>query len=149
MTLLRRARPLLGTLVEIKASSEPPAAHRAVAHAFDAVSLVQRLMSAHDAESDVGRLNRSAHRHPVKVDPHTWRVLDTARTMAQASGGAFDVCVAPVLARWGYLPASLRRRDPQACWHDVELLPGSRIHFRRHLAIERREPGSRTFRGSP
>lgn len=136
MTLLRCARPLLGTLVEIRARGEPAAARRAVACAFEAVSRVHRFMSAHDAESDVARLNRSAHRHPVKVDPDTWRVLDTARTMAQASGGAFDICVAPVLARWGYLPAWLGRRDPKACWQDIELLRGCRIRFRRHLAVD-------------
>ena len=59
-TSIRRARPLLGTLVDI--SAQGPSAERAVAAAFAAIARVQRLMSFHARGSDVDRLNRLAQR---------------------------------------------------------------------------------------
>lgn len=137
MTVMRRARPLLGTLVEIGADAEPSGAMRAVTAAFEAVATVHRLMSAHASDSDVDRLNRFAHLGPVKIDPQTWRVLEVAREVSAASGGAFDICVAPVLARWGYLPGRLDSAGTATVgWRAIELLPGYRVRFAARLAID-------------
>jgi thiamine biosynthesis lipoprotein len=63
---IRRARPLLGTFVEIAAGAGVPADQEAaVEAAFAAIANVHRLMSFHAADSDVGRLNREACAHPV------------------------------------------------------------------------------------
>lgn len=135
--MVHRARPLLGTLVEIRADAEPALAHRAATSAFEAISVLHRLMSAHDPESDVGRLNRFAHSRAMLVSRHTWRVLDAARRVSAASGGAFDICVAPQLARWGYLPKWMGRgRDGRACWKDIELLPDDHVRFRKNASID-------------
>src|SRR5260221_5953779 len=59
---LRRARPLLGTYVEITvAGATAPAMEAAVNAAFETIATVHRLMSFHEADSDVSRLNREAH----------------------------------------------------------------------------------------
>jgi len=53
---VRRARPLLGTFVEISASgTRSGALHAAVNRAFDIVADVHRLMSFHDRDSDVAK----------------------------------------------------------------------------------------------
>jgi thiamine biosynthesis lipoprotein len=132
---LARARPLLGTLVEIRAA-EGPRALSAIAAAFDAIAEVHRLMSAHDDASDVARLNRLAHREPIAVDRHTWRVLKIARAISAASGGAFDICVAPALARWGYLPGAGQGASATAGWQHIEFAADRRIHFRAPIAID-------------
>jgi thiamine biosynthesis lipoprotein len=69
---IRRARPLLGTLVEITASGacEAELMH-AIDRGFAAVARVERLMSFHRRRSDVGRVNRRAHRVAVRVHPWT------------------------------------------------------------------------------
>ena len=101
----RRARPLLGTFVEIEAAggvrSERDAAIDA---AFDAVFRVHRLMSFHEADSDVGRLNREAFTRPIAVHDWTLRVLRAAIEMHRRSNGAFDVAIAPHLQVMGLLP---------------------------------------------
>jgi FAD:protein FMN transferase len=102
---VRRARPLLGTFVEIAAtaaSSEETEA--AIDAAFDAVETVHRLMSFHDADSDVSRLNREAASGLVTVHPWTFAVLATALDLNRRSDGVFDVAVAPVLQALGLLP---------------------------------------------
>jgi len=135
---LRRARPLLGTLVEVTAHGACQVrVTDAVNAAFDAMALVQRLMSFHDAASDVGRVNRLAHRVAVRVHPWTWEVLRAAQRLAHASAGVFDVTVGGELMRLGYLPSAVRGAlDRRARWGDVQLLPGRRVRFRRRLLID-------------
>ena len=92
---VRRARPLLGTFVEITAQGPDEARlHRAIDEAFSAVCAVHRLMNFHDPASDVGRLNAEAARKRVRVHPWTRRVLLAARNFSRETGGAFDITVA-------------------------------------------------------
>lgn len=84
--MLSRCRPLLGTFVEVTADSEP-----AIEAAFEAVARVHRLMSAHERDSDVSRINRLAHMHPVHLNAWTTLVLERARFWSRESEGAFDV----------------------------------------------------------
>jgi len=100
---IRRSRPLLGTFVEI-AVAPTPDADAAIEAAFDAVAMVHRLMSFHEADSDVSRLNRGAAGGVVRVHDWTYRVLDIARDTHRRSGGVFDVAVAPALQKLGLLP---------------------------------------------
>lgn len=131
---VRRARPLLGTFVEIEvAAATWPGAEAAIDAAFDAVAQVHRLMSFHDPDSDVSRLNRQAHAGPTPVHPWTFQVLEAAVEMHRRSGGRFDVCVAPVLQAMGWLPKSIGdpATRPDAGLADViELLPDHTIGFR-------------------
>jgi thiamine biosynthesis lipoprotein len=134
---VRRARPLLGTLVDIRADGELALVQEAVERAFATVALVHRLMSFHEHDSEVSRLNREAFRRPVRVHTHTWAVLARARRISDASSGAFDITVAPHLVRWGYLPGSgalpPSRRDG---YRAVELLPDNEVRFIEPVLID-------------
>jgi FAD:protein FMN transferase len=137
---VRRARPLLGTFVDIAASGRAGSElEPAVDLAFAAVAKVHRLMSFHERESDVGRLNREAHARPVAVDACTFEVLQTSLDLHRRSGGIFDITIAPVLQAMGLPPGAEMRagsRSPQPRIADaIELLPGRRVRFR--------EPGVR------
>jgi FAD:protein FMN transferase len=102
---VRRARPLLGTFVEIAVTGAlPEKMEAAVDAAFDAVAMVHRLMSFHDDGSDVSRLNREAFSGPMIVHPWTLEVLAAALDLHRRSEGVFDVAVAPVLQDLGLLP---------------------------------------------
>ena len=130
---IRRAKPLLGTFVEIQASGVGTADLNAgIDAAFDAVAKVQRLMSFHEPDSDVSRLNQSASSHPVRVDPWTYEVLRMAVELQFRSRGAFDITIAPVLQALGLLPGVgegwrdvQRRRSP----NQVELLGDRLVRF--------------------
>lgn len=135
---LRRARPQLGTLVTIHATGDPRVLPAAFDHAFKAIDRIYRLMSFHEPDSDVTRLNRQAHRGPVRVDQQTWTVLDRAQCISEESNGAFDITIAPQLVRWGYLPEStpalpaLKRNGYRA----VELMSDHRVRFREPALID-------------
>lgn len=98
--MMRRAQPWLGTLVDITADGDP----RAVSPAFAEIALVHRLMSFHDAASDISRLNRAAAGALLEVHPHTWRVLQLAAQIGELSQGWFNIACAPKLVDWRCLP---------------------------------------------
>ncbi len=136
---VRRARPLLGTLVEIAARGGNGArVAQAVASAFAVMGTVHRLMSFHDSASDVTRLNRRAARTPIRVHAWTFAVLEEAQKVARASNGLFDVTVASVLTRQRILPATPGAPVPhrRASFRDVRLLPGLRVRFSRPLLLD-------------
>jgi len=133
---IRRCRPLLGTFVEITASGlKDDALQGAVNAAFDSVEHIHNLLSVHDPESELSQLNRGALSRPVRVSGMTFTVLGRAHQLADASAGAFDPTVAPLLAQWGLLPSALRR-EKAGTWQDVLLLPGRKVRFKRPLALD-------------
>lgn len=131
---IRRARPLLGTFVEVEAAAASvPEAHAAIDAAFAAIADVHRLMSFHDPDSDVGRLNRSALVGPVEVHDWTFAVLRAAAELRAASDGVFDITVAPALQALGLLPRPANdaaRVSAARSRGAVELLPDRRVRFR-------------------
>jgi thiamine biosynthesis lipoprotein len=131
---IRRARPLLGTFVEIAAvGAQHAGLEAAIEAAFAAIAKVHRLMSFHDPASDVSRLNREAATHPVRVDAWTWNVIAAATDLNRRSQGAFDVTIAPLLQDAGLLPPTAARpavhADPAPA-NAIEMLAGHRIRFR-------------------
>jgi thiamine biosynthesis lipoprotein len=114
--MIGRARPLLGTIVAIRA--EAPEA--AVNAAFARVGMIHELMSAQSDTSDVARIGREAHRRPVRVHRWTYRVLSCAKALSEASGGAFDV----TLGREG------------ASHADISLLAGECVRLRRRAQLD-------------
>lgn len=105
----RRARPLLGTLVTMQVQVQRDrqgAAQAAIDAAFDEVALVHRLMSAHEAGSDLARLAQAREGQRLSLHPHTRAVLRLAQHWCRASGRAFDAQAAgEALARHGLRPA--------------------------------------------
>lgn len=83
---MRRCRPLLGTFVEIECGSST-----AINAAFAAVEHVHRLMSAHDPDSELSMVNRTAHHTPIRVSEPTAFVLRRAAYWANLTNGAFDI----------------------------------------------------------
>jgi len=131
---LRRARPLLGTLVEISASGASAGLQAALDAAFASIEVIDRLMSFHAPASDVSRINAAGAGCAVCVDPHTFRVLQFARELGEMSGGAFDITVADVLMRGGLLPRHAAVAFDTAAgadFRDLVLLPGDRVRWRR------------------
>jgi thiamine biosynthesis lipoprotein len=140
MSIVSRVRPLLGTLVEIVVDNKLPRAEteHAIAAAFAVVERVQQLMSYHDPRSELSRLNREAWLRPVRVSEETWQVLNAAQQLSAASGGLFDITVAPVLERAGFLPphADSLPATARGCWRDIALLPDQQVRFTRRLRID-------------
>jgi len=83
---VRRARPLLGTLAEIRLPRE---ASGAIEGGFEALERVHRLMSRQDSESDVARINAASAGSVISIDPWTMAVLRRAKEVHALTGGLF------------------------------------------------------------
>lgn len=133
---VRRARPALGTFVEITARGDGEAKlHGAIDRAFNAIASVDRRMSFHHSASDVSRINREAFQRKVTVDPWTWHVLRAAQELSHESDGIFDITVGRTLMQWKYLPQRYRNVS-DGNWRDIVLEKNCAVRFRRRLIVD-------------
>jgi thiamine biosynthesis lipoprotein len=105
--LQRRARPLLGTLVEVGGPG------LGIEAAFEAVARVQSRMSRFDAASDIGRFNAMAAPGLIEIDPWTAEVLGAAAELQQASAGLFDISLGSGPGGWRCEGLRLHKLAPQ------------------------------------
>ena len=135
---VRRARPILGTIVEISVHDQrrEPRLQAAIDQAFACIECVHALMSFQGPDSELSRLNRDAIRRPQRVDAHTYNVFAAALHIAALSGGAFDPCVASRLQGWGLLPHNQLPVNPLGNWRDIEMLPGRRIRYAKAVRVD-------------
>lgn len=89
----RRARPLLGTLVEIGA----PAGHEA---AFEAIAALQAGLSRFEPGSDIARFNALPAGASLRVGARAVEVLTAARQLQADSDGLFDISLGTGPAAW-------------------------------------------------
>jgi FAD:protein FMN transferase len=76
-------------------------ATRGAEAAFARLAALNRVLSDYDSQSELMQLVRTAgegSRHPVSED--LWRVLCRSQQISQASDGAFDVTVGPMVRLW-------------------------------------------------
>lgn len=91
---IRRAKPLLGTIVDIALHSElcdESALKALLQRCFQRVREVHDLMSFFDEASDIGRLNSAPAGTVVEVSQETADLLRFASSLHTESEGAFDV----------------------------------------------------------
>jgi thiamine biosynthesis lipoprotein len=65
---------------------------------------INRSMSTYDPDSELSRLNANPSTDWIALSAPLYHVLDAAKRIGRASGGAFDVTVAPLVNLWGFGP---------------------------------------------
>ena len=128
--------PQMGTLFRLTfyAAGEAAAAAAAAA-AFRRIDTLNARLSDYQPESELSRLSAQAGSgRAVPVSEDLWTVLTTAREVAAASEGAFDISIGPLSKLWRR--AFRRQTFPQADrlaearrtvgYQWIELLPGQR-----------------------
>lgn len=136
MARIARAQPWLGTCVDIRAEHEDATILAAsVRSAFALIGRIHVLMSVHDPESELSRINRSAHlaRRPIAGEIRV--VLAAALDLAAQSAGVFDPAIGGKLAQVGQLPASATESDARATWQDIDL-NAEGVRFTRPLTLD-------------
>lgn len=97
---LRRARPLLGTLVEIGLSADSADPGAAMAAGFGAIGALQQALSRFDDDSDLARFARLPAGASLALRPAAARALQAAQVLREASGGLFDISLGSAPAGW-------------------------------------------------
>lgn len=133
--LIRRARPWLGTIVEIGVAPEYEAA---IEIGFAAIARVHGLMSFHEPSSDLAKLRAAMAGEIVAVDRDTVAVLRIAADLYRATGGLFNIAVGRQLIRTHFLPrmdsGHLSRFSGTA--NDVEIISDDQVRMHRRTLID-------------
>lgn len=93
---------------------DPVALRAAGEEALDEIERIEAQLSFYRPGSEISRLNRQAAGQPVRVDPNLFALLQTAKHLGEATEGAFDVTVAPLLQCWGFTGGSGKRPTAEA-----------------------------------
>lgn len=73
---------------------------------------VDRQMSTWRPDSEISRFNASAELAPFPASRGLLEVVQTAREISEASGGALDVTISPLIAAWGFGPGGRKDGAP-------------------------------------
>lgn len=97
--MTEREEYIFGTLVSVKLYA--PAADSVFQEVFDDLRDVENRMTVKGLTSELIAVNAAAGREPVKVSEDTFMVIEAAKRYAEASQGAFDPTVLPLVELWG------------------------------------------------
>ncbi len=116
------ARHAMATRFEIVLHGDNLAALRSAGEeALDEVDRLENQLSLYRPGSEIAQVNARAAREPVRVTPEVFKLLEQAQQLHQATGGAFDVTIAPLVRCWGFMaakgkiPASEELAAARAC----------------------------------
>jgi thiamine biosynthesis lipoprotein len=80
----------------------------AVELSFEEVRRLDQMLSNYKPDSELSQLNRQAGERPVKVSREMFDLLAACVRYSQASEGAFDITVGPLMKVWGFYKGSGR-----------------------------------------
>jgi thiamine biosynthesis lipoprotein len=152
---LRETAPAVETLLEgqtmgsawtVKIAGPLPASAESLrAGVQDRFELVNQALSTYRADSALSRFNADDSGQWQSVDAELAAVMDYALSLAERSGGAYDISVGPLVDLWGFGPDPRRESAPDAAAIEAAR---SRVGWRR-VSVDtiaqraRKEPGVR------
>ena len=97
---ITRNENIMGTVCAVELWSEDKAlGQAAIKSVFDDMKRIDRLMSTWKEDTEISLVNREGSKHPVKISPELFRLLEVSVQYSELTGGAFDITYASV----GYL----------------------------------------------
>ncbi len=104
----------MGTLYNIKIADLPQGTTRQeLASCIEAeLDRINDQMSIYRSESEISRFNRHEAERWLEVSPETAQVVHEALLMSEATGGAFDITVAPLVNLWSFGPENRDQTVP-------------------------------------
>ena len=145
--MVKRCKPLLGTLVEVSCTAKDTATELAACTAaFDAVQRVHTLMSYQTTSSNLHAFNALGHMQYAQAATEFIAVLQFCNGLSAASDGVFDVTAGPRNKAWREHQARRTHSAHESaaampvnalsgCWQDIEIdAPNQRL--RKHAPLQ-------------
>ncbi|MBL8822145.1 MAG: FAD:protein FMN transferase [Planctomycetia bacterium] len=145
ITLVRYARPAMGTVFEIVLPFGHPYATSLIHDALDEVDRYEQLLTVYRQTSEVSEVNRRAGQEAVSISTELHNLIQQAEKLSRWTGGAFDITAGTLIDAWGFVQGPKRvppESERQAALHQsgfqhVELnddtirfkAPGLRLNF--------------------
>jgi FAD:protein FMN transferase len=132
--LVRAHRPAMGSSFEVRLPAGTPGAVDLACRALDRIDALEAQLTVYRDDSEVSRLNATAHLGPVAVESGLFGLLQDAVTLSRETGGAYDVTAGALSEAWGFVKGPKRVPDPDTLaqarartgWHHLRLDPERR-----------------------
>jgi thiamine biosynthesis lipoprotein len=129
LDLVRVHRPAMGSAFEVRLPAGTPGAVDLACRALDLIEALEAQLTVYRDDSEVSRLNATAHLGPVEVEAGLFGLLSEAVTLSQQTGGAYDVTAGALSEAWGFVKGPKRVPDPTTLagarartgWHHLRL----------------------------
>ncbi len=118
----------MGSYFEVRVPSSTPGAVDLACRALDLIDALEAQLTVYRDDSEVSRLNATAHLGPVEVESGLFHLLETAVGLSQQTESAYDVTAGPLSEAWGFVKGPKRVPD-QAALADARARTGWR-HLR-------------------
>jgi thiamine biosynthesis lipoprotein len=101
--LLRASRPAMGSFFEVQVPAATPGGLALVERALDRVEAIEGRLTIYRDDSEVSRVNATAHLGPVEVSPELFALIEEALAVGNATSGAYDVASGALSIAWGFV----------------------------------------------
>jgi thiamine biosynthesis lipoprotein len=102
----------MGSFFEVRLGASVPGAVDLATRALDRIDELEAQLTIYNDESEVSRLNASAHLGPVPVERGLFALLEQAVAIGRLTRGAYDVTAGALSLAWGFTRGP--RRVPDA-----------------------------------
>lgn len=117
--LYKNNRVMMGTFVEVISPYK-----EAAGIVFSEIKRIEGLLSKYKADSEVAKLN---HFGKLNVSPDTFFIMKKSKEFWQASNGAFDITVAPLVDLWGFTDKKYHLPTQQEIKNTLKLIGSDKI----------------------
>lgn len=132
--LVRAHRPAMGSSFEVRVPASTPGAVDLACRALDLIDDLEAQLTVYRDDSEVSRLNATAHLGPVRVEARLFGLLQEAVELSRQTGGAYDVTSGALSEAWGFVKGPKRVPDPETLaearartgWQHLRLDPEQR-----------------------
>jgi thiamine biosynthesis lipoprotein len=101
----------MGSYFEVRLPAATPGAVEVACRALDLIDELEMQLTVYRADSEVSRLNATAHLGPVEVERGLFDLLQTAVGLSRMTAGAYDVTSGPLSEAWGFVKGPKRVPD--------------------------------------
>jgi len=103
----------MGSYFEVRLAANTPGAADLATRALDRIDALEDQLTVYRDDSEVSRLNATAHLGPVEVEDGLFGLLQRAAALGEATGGAYDVTAGALSVAWGFFRGPKRVPDAE------------------------------------
>ncbi len=101
-------RQAMGTYFELRMASHTLGALALAERSFDLVDELEMQMTIYRDDSSIARLNMTYHDRPVVLEPQLYNLIKLAKTIHNATEGAYDITTGALSRAWGFVQGPKR-----------------------------------------
>jgi thiamine biosynthesis lipoprotein len=101
----------MGSYFEVRLPAATPGAVDLACRALDLIEALEAQLTVYRDDSEISRLNQTAHRGPVPVERGLFELLETAVALSSETDGAYDVTSGALSEAWGFVRGPKRVPD--------------------------------------